>query len=89
MAEIALDPVLLVDFILLLMIAEAAILFLRHRKNGSRPAPRLWLPTILSGGALILALRVSLSDGSWFIIVAALAAAGVAHLFDLLRYLRT
>lgn len=71
----------IVDLILLIMLAEYLAL-------------RLILPAadlsgialyLLSGGLLLLALRIALTGGAWPWIGACLAAAGACHLLDLRR----
>lgn len=72
-----------VDLILGLLLAEAALLVAWRRRSGRGvPLPGL-LAFLLSGGCLMLALRVALTDGWWGWIGLSLAAAGAAHVFDL------
>ncbi len=75
----------IVDFILLLMALELAGL-VAWRATG-RPAPGTpeVLSYLLSGAALLLALRIALTDGAWPFIALALLLAFAAHLFELYR----
>lgn len=71
------------DFILGLLLVEAALLVAwRWRTGRGVPLPGL-MAFLLSGGCLILALRVALTDGWWGWIGLFLAVAGTAHVFDL------
>ena len=74
-----------VDFILLLMVLELAALAAWRATGGSAPGVADVLPYLLSGAALLLALRLSLTDSAWPLIALALLAAFAAHLFDLYR----
>ena len=79
----------LIDAILVLVFLEALLLFLLPRFFPSAPRFSRVLPTLLSGAALMLALRFALTDGPWTWIAGALLAALVAHLLDLgLRFRR-
>lgn len=70
-----------VDLILLVIAAEAAVLLgLRRRTGGGVPGLAAFL---LSGACLLLALRVALTDGWWGWTGFWLAAAGAAHVLDL------
>ena len=74
-----------VDLILLLMIGE--LLALAAWRGSGRVAPALAdvLPYLLSGAALLLALRLALTDGPWPLMALALLLAFAAHLYDLFR----
>ena len=74
-----------VDLILLLMVAE--LLALAAWRGSGRVAPALAdvLPYLLSGAALLGALRVALTDGPWPVMAMALLLAFAAHLYDLYR----
>lgn len=68
-----------IDLILLLMLAEAALLLkLRLPGLGSRQILALLLP----GAFLMLAVRAALTSAHWTTIAACLLAALVAHLGD-------
>ena len=81
----------LIDFILVFMALEIAVMFWRSRRStgtGSRftaPSPGRFLPTLLSGAFLVLALRAVLSDASTLTILACLNGSLAAHLADLWR----
>jgi hypothetical protein len=76
---------LIADLALLLLAAEAALLWLLRRLTGRGPrfADIAWF--LLAGGALLVALRVALSGGWWGWIGVALLAALAAHGVDLRR----
>jgi cytochrome c oxidase assembly factor CtaG len=78
-----------VDFVLVVMAVEAALLAW-HRRRSGRGVPVAELAAFLAAGAcLLLALRAALAGASWVWIAAALAGAGAAHLADLrLRWRR-
>lgn len=72
-----------VDLILLLIGAEAALLYAFKRWHAARAsfAPFAW--TLASGASLLLALRASLVSAAWFWIAVCLVAALITHLLDL------
>jgi hypothetical protein len=72
-----------VDLILLLLLAEGLLVTLWHSRTGRGIAPATLWGFLLSGGLLLLALRAALTGAGWPWVGAALAAAGVVHLFDL------
>lgn len=74
-----------VDLILLLIVME--LLALAAWRGSGRVAPALAdvLPYLLSGAALLVALRVALTAGSWPLMALALLFAFAAHLYDLYR----
>jgi len=77
----------MVDVILGLVLLEAALIALCRRLTGRGPRLRALLPTLVSGFALLLALRGALLDDAWPWLAAALTVALSAHLLDLfLRY---
>ena len=65
----------------------AELLALAAWRGGGRVAPALAdvLPYLLSGAALLLALRLALTDGPWPLMALALLLAFAAHLYDLFR----
>jgi hypothetical protein len=71
------------DLILLVLLAEAALLLAWHRRGGRGPGPRAVLGIVLPGLALVLALRFALTGAAWPWVALALVAAFAAHLFDL------
>lgn len=79
----------LLDLIILLIALEAgALMMLRQRFDNIPPIKDL-LPNLLSGAALMLALRFALTDAGWHTIAACLSAALIAHLGDLYRRFKT
>ena len=73
----------IVDLILLLTLAEAAVLVLHHRSTGRGVAPGEFLGNLVSGVFLLLALRGGLVGAWWGWIALCLLAALAAHLSDL------
>ncbi len=73
----------IIDWILLLIVLEAAALGAWHRRSGRGIALREVLGTLASGAALMLALRAALSGQSWTMVALWLSLALVAHLADL------
>lgn len=75
----------LVDWILILVVIEAAALALYWRRTGRGVAPLDIVPNLCAGAFLLLALRITLGEGGWMLVSGCLAAAGLAHLADLYR----
>jgi hypothetical protein len=75
----------LVDLILLLSALEALILALYFRATGRGVALPDMLPNLLAGAMLLLTLRLALSGSGWMPCCATLAAAGLAHGWDVAR----
>jgi hypothetical protein len=73
----------IVDLILLLMVVEAAMLVLHHRRTGRGLPARQVFTVLLAGGFLMLALRASLTGASWSSVALFLGLGLVAHLADL------
>jgi hypothetical protein len=67
------------ELILVLVLCESAVLWLRYRR-GEGPAPARWLSPLLAGAALVLALRLAQTDAPAELLGIALAVAGLAHL---------
>lgn len=74
-----------IDLILALTLVEAIGLTLYHRRTGRGVAPRDFLANLLSGMALLAAVRSALTGADWTAIAACLAAALAAHITDLGR----
>lgn len=77
---------LVVDAILALMVLQFALLCVLRIVIAKAPPPLHFLPTMLAGAGLLLALRGALTGAAWPVIAAWLLAGLAAHLFDL--YLR-
>lgn len=73
------------DLILLVLLLEGAVLFAYWRIKGSGVPPFDILLFMGSGAALVIALRVALTDGWWGWIGLALTASFFVHAADLLR----
>jgi hypothetical protein len=67
------------ELILVLVLCESAVLWLRYRR-GNGPAPSRWLSPLLAGAALVLALRFSQAGAPAELLGITLAVAGIAHL---------
>ena len=75
----------IVDAILALVVVEAALLTVLHRRRGVGVPPPDLLGYLASGAALLLAVRSALVGAPWTSTASWLAAALVAHLVDLAR----
>lgn len=75
----------LVDFILVVVVLEAAALLLYWVRARQGIAPIDLLPNLCAGAFLLLALRTTLAGGGWMMASLYLAAAGLAHLTDVYR----
>jgi hypothetical protein len=73
----------IVDLILALVVLEAVLLAVLHRRTGRAPAPTALAPNLCAGAALLVALRCALTGAWWGWVAAALLAALVAHGWDL------
>jgi hypothetical protein len=78
------DTSLLLDGILVLVALEAAFLTALWRSSGAGLAPTRFLPTLLAGAFLLLALRDAVADAPWHRIWLWLTLALIAHVVDLL-----
>lgn len=74
----------LVDFILVVVLLEAAALLLYWARVRRGIAPLDLIPNLCAGAFLLLALRATLGGG-WMLASLCLAAAGLAHLTDVYR----
>ena len=78
----------LADLILALVVDEGVALVALPRLvpllGGVLPPLQALWPTLLSGALLVLALRFALTGAGWTAIAGTLAAAGIAHLSDLI-----
>lgn len=75
----------LVDFILVVVALEAAVLLLYWARSRRGVAPLDLLPNLCAGALLLLALRATLAGGGWMIASLYLSAAGLAHMIDVYR----
>ncbi|WPL15806.1 Cyclic di-GMP phosphodiesterase Gmr [Thiorhodovibrio winogradskyi] len=74
----------IIDPILIMVLAEAVLLWFLRRATGRGPGLKPLLPLLASGFLLLLAVRAALVGASWPLIALPLAAALVTHLADLL-----
>ncbi len=72
-----------VDVILLIMAVEAASLIAYRRMTGRGLTTSSVMLMLAPGAFLLLALRAALTAEAWFVIIAWLVVALVAHLADL------
>ncbi|MFO1323623.1 MAG: hypothetical protein U1F15_06125 [Burkholderiales bacterium] len=78
-----------VDLILVLLVAEGALLAVVHRRTGRGPGIGALVPGLLAGAFLLLALRAALTGAAAMAIGAWLACAFAAHVADVvLRFRR-
>ena len=78
----------LIDTIIAITLLEAAILLLYHHQTKRGLMPRDYLLNVLSGLCLMLALRCALAGSVWYVVATFLAAAGLAHVADIILRLR-
>jgi len=74
-----------VELILALMLVEAVVLIVWHRRTGRGIAPLDLCASLCAGAMLLLALRAAISAGDPLAAAPFLAAALVAHVVDLTR----
>ena len=72
-----------VDLVLAIVFLELTGISLYWRVTRRGIAPTRLLPNLLAGAALLLALRLALSDFAWPWYTACLAMAGIANAADL------
>ena len=75
----------LVDFILVVVGLEAAVLLLYWARARRGIGPLDLLPNLCAGAFLLLALRATLAGSGWMIASLCLSAGGLAHLIDVYR----
>lgn len=81
---------LIVDFILIMVVIEAALLAIYHHRTGKGLAPAEVAGFLLSGLFLLLALRAALAGAWWGWISLCLTGALLTHVLDLAhRWRRT
>ncbi len=74
----------IIDAILALMVLEAAAIAVWHRASGRPPRLGDVAGTLVSGAALLLAVRAALTGAPWPVIALALLGALIAHATDLI-----
>ncbi len=79
----------LIDLILIVVVIEAVFLIgtWHYAKRGVRPGD--FLPNLISGALMLLALRLTLGGAGWLAPTLCLSAAGLAHLYDIGRRWRS
>lgn len=79
------------ELVLGFMLLEGLGLFAWSRRRRARPAmaAREWLPNLLAGACLVLALRSALTDGPWLLTAGWVVASLPPHVFDLVRRARS
>jgi hypothetical protein len=73
----------LVHAVLAVLVLEAAVLALHHRRSGRGLAPRDWAAMLAAGFGLAIALSLAVNGAHALFVAAALGAAGIAHAADL------
>ena len=76
---------LLIDAVIGFTLLEMLALWGFHRITGRGLAPAAWVPNLLAGLSLMLALRALAADAGWPWIVAGLMGSALAHAVDLRR----
>lgn len=71
------------ELLLAILAVELVALWWWHRRTGTGIPPRRALPFLAAGAAFALALRAALTGAGWAWVALGLAAAGVAHAWDL------
>ena len=75
----------LIDLVIAITVLEGVALALYHWRTGRGMSPRDFVPNLIAGLALMLALRAGQAAAPWFWVGLALMAAGLAHAADLRR----
>lgn len=78
----------LIDLIVALIVAEAGLIVFLHRRNPDRPSPGDLFPNLISGAALMVAIKLALVAAPWYALAACLGVSLLAHLADLARRYR-
>jgi hypothetical protein len=78
-----------IDLIIICMIVQALVLTAYFRKTGLGVAPQEFLPNLLSGAFLMLAVRCALTGAWWGWVALLLLSSLAAHLADMRRRWRT
>lgn len=71
-----------VDGVLVFLVLEILVLMALHARTGRGLTSSQLLPMMAAGGFILLALRLALADSSPMLVVACLAASGIAHALD-------
>jgi len=74
---------LAIELILVLVVLEGIALTVYHRRTGRGPSASMLVPNLIAGAALLLAVRLALTDAWWGWLAGALLLALLAHLLDL------
>jgi hypothetical protein len=74
---------LMVDLIIMLVLAEALLLWWLRRRFRSGPGLGAVWPTLVSGVLLLLSLRSALTGAYWGVTALLLGLAGLSHVLDL------
>lgn len=73
----------IIDFILLMVVAEALLLIVVHKWSGMGPKPSRLIPNLAAGGSLLFAVKAALADAGAMTIAAILLVSLIAHVWDL------
>ncbi len=73
------------ELILAVLALEALAIHFHHKLTGRGPPLARAVPFLLAGACLLLAWRMAAAGLPWLLPAALLAAAGAAHVVDLLR----
>lgn len=80
---------LIIDLIVLLVAAEALLLWQLRRRYRRGPGLRVVWPTLVSGVLLLLVARAALTQAWWGWTALLLALAGLSHVLDLVLRARS
>lgn len=75
----------LVDLVLLVVVIEAIAVIGYWARFRRGIAPADFLPSLLAGALILLALRFAIAGPGWLLPAACLSGAGLAHLIDVVR----
>lgn len=78
-----LEPVRLIDLILVAAVAELCVLYVWLPRSGRDLRLVDLLPNLVAGFALLVAIKLAVSDAPWFWFALCLAVALLAHILDL------
>jgi hypothetical protein len=78
-----------VDLVLIFLVIEAVWVISHWRKTKRGVAPADFLPGMISGALMLIALRVTIGGGHFLVPTICLCLAGLAHLVDVARRWRS
>lgn len=88
MIESAFSSGHIADLVLIVMMIEAAIIFILMRRGRINLPFRTYILGVIAGGFIVLALRLALTDAASAMIAIALALSFFAHIGELFSFLQ-